>query len=210
VREQAMSYLKTLDIAYGYTADGGKTFPFRGQGVGMLLELKEVLAAFPQGRFLVNYKSNEAREGDMLAEVLRAHPEWRPEVWGVYGGAPPSDRAKALLPEVVSWSDKGMIRCLLQYEGLGWTGHVPDACRNTAVTIPINFAPWLWGWPNLFIQRMHAAGSVVVLLGPYEKGDSGSSGIDTPEQLAAVPEGFDGYVWTNRIEVIGPAVKGGL
>ncbi len=27
-----MSELKTLDIGYGYTADGGKSFPFRGQG----------------------------------------------------------------------------------------------------------------------------------------------------------------------------------
>jgi glycerophosphoryl diester phosphodiesterase len=206
VREQAMGYLKTLDVAYGYTADGGKTFPFRGRGVGMMPELKEVLAAFPEGHFLVNYKSNEAREGDMLAAVLKAHPEWSKEVWGVYGGAPPSDRAKELLPQVASWSDKGMIRCVLQYEGLGWSGYMPDACRNTAVTIPINFASWLWGWPNLFIERMHEAGSIVVLLGPYEKGDAGTSGIDSPELLADVPEGFDGYIWTNRIEVIGPAL----
>ena len=28
-----MAELKQLDIGYGYTADGGKTFPFRGKGV---------------------------------------------------------------------------------------------------------------------------------------------------------------------------------
>ena len=43
-------------------------------------------------------------------------------------------------------------------------------------------------------------------MGPYEAGDSGTAGIDTLEQLAQVPASFEGYVWTNRIEIIGPAI----
>lgn len=31
-----MTELKHLDIGYGYTADGGKSFPFRGKGVGLM------------------------------------------------------------------------------------------------------------------------------------------------------------------------------
>ena len=46
-REQNMAYLRTLDLGYGYTADGGQTFPLRGQGVGMMPTLQEVLGAFP-------------------------------------------------------------------------------------------------------------------------------------------------------------------
>ena len=38
-REASMSYLRTLDIGYGHTADGGKTFPFRGKGVGLMPSL---------------------------------------------------------------------------------------------------------------------------------------------------------------------------
>ena len=30
-----MADLKKLDIGYGYTADNGQTYPFRGQGVGL-------------------------------------------------------------------------------------------------------------------------------------------------------------------------------
>jgi len=30
-------------------------------------------------------------------------------------------------------------------------------------------------------------------------------GIDTRDDLAKVPAGFAGYLWTNRIELIGPA-----
>ena len=85
---------------------------------------------------------------------------------------------------------------------------MPDACRETMIMLPINLAPWLWGWPNLFLERVRDAGSEIILLGPYESGDPGTAGIDTLEQLAGVPAEFDGYVWTNRIDLIGPALAG--
>ena len=73
--------------------------------------------------------------------------------------------------------------------------------------IPINVARFLWGWPNRFLARMKAAGSEVILLGPYAIGDPGAPGIDTPEQLAVVSPTFDGYVWTNRIERVNDWLK---
>jgi glycerophosphoryl diester phosphodiesterase len=206
-RSHDLAYLKTLDVGYGYTADGAATFPFRGKGVGLMPTIEEVFAAFPEGEFLVNYKSNEQREGDMLAALLTDHPEWRPLVWGAYGGDAPTFRANQLIGRLAVWSRKGMVDCLLQYIGLGWTGYVPEACRDTKVMVPLNAAPFLWGWPNLLLQRLADAGSEVILLGPYAPGDPGTAGIDTLEQLAEVPAGFVGYLWTNRIEVIGPAAK---
>jgi glycerophosphoryl diester phosphodiesterase len=211
-RNHDMAYLKTLDIGYGYTADGGKTFPFRGRGVGQMPEIKEVLAAFPQQKFLVNYKSNEEREGDMLADLLTAHHEWRNEIWGVYGGGPPTYRARDLIgpntegTPLVAFASRDVMNCLLQYLALGWTGYMPDLCKNTAVMVPVNLAWLAWGWPNLFLRRMDDAGSEVILLGPYESGDPGTNGIDTLAELAQVPRGFTGYLWTNKIELIGPAV----
>jgi len=206
-RSHPLAYLKTLDIGHGYTADGGATFPFRGKGVGLMPELQEVLARFPGRRFLVNFKSREAREGDMLAALVAAHPEWRQAVWGAYGGDEPTFRAAAGIDGLHVWSRRGLVDCLLTYAGLGWTGFMPEACRNTVVMLPINVAPWLWGWPNLLQERFAAAGSRIILLGPYGAGDPGTAGIDTQEQLAQVPDGFAGYVWTNRIEEIGPALR---
>ena len=206
-RSHDLAYLSTLDIGYGYTADGGATFPFRGKGLGLMPEIEEVFGAFPEGRFLVNYKSNDKREGDMLAALLAAHPQWRPAVWGAYGGDAPTFRAEELIGGLAVWSRKGLVDCLLQYLGLGWTGVVPEACRDTKVMVPLNVAPFLWGWPNLFLERLESAGSEVILLGPYAPGDPGTAGIDTLEQLAQVPESFSGYLWTNRIELIGPAAK---
>jgi glycerophosphoryl diester phosphodiesterase len=76
-REHALADLKSLDIGYGYTADGGSTFPFRGKGVGLMPTLGEVLAAFPGRRFLINIKSDDEEEGARLAKVIGALPAER-------------------------------------------------------------------------------------------------------------------------------------
>lgn len=207
-RAHSMTELRRLDIGYGYTADNGQTYPFRGQGVGQMPDLTEVLAAMLDRQFLINFKSREIREGDMLAALVDAHPEWRHAVWGAYGGDEPTYRAAELLDGLHVWSRRGLVDCLGQYLGLGWTGFVPEACRNTQVMIPINVAPWLWGWPNLLQARLRDAGSEIILLGPYGAGDPGTAGIDDLDTLARIPPGFDGFVWTNRIELIGPALKG--
>ncbi|HEY0855150.1 MAG TPA: glycerophosphodiester phosphodiesterase family protein [Devosia sp.] len=211
-RSHDMAYLRTLDIGYGYTADGGKTYPFRGKGTGLMPEIRDVLAAFPDRKFLINYKSNEEREADMLAALVTEHPQWRDEIWGVYGGRPPTYRAKELIgPDsagnpLVGFASRDVMNCLIQYLALGWSGYVPDLCKNTAIMVPVNMAWLAWGWPNLFLERMNNAGSEVILLGPYEAGDPGTNGIDTLDELAQVPQGFTGYIWTNKIELIGPAV----
>src|SRR5690606_16706317 len=84
---------ENADIGHGYTPDQGATYPFRGAGIGLMPELREVFAALPEGRFLINFKSREAREGDMLAALLRERPEWRSQVWAAYGGDEPARRA---------------------------------------------------------------------------------------------------------------------
>ena len=50
---------------------------------------------------------------------------------------------------------------------------------------------------------MREAGTEVILLGPYD-GFGFSSGIDDAAILARVPRGFEGLIWRDRIEVIGP------
>lgn len=66
-RDHLLAELKALDIGYGYTADGGATFPLRGKGVGLMPSLDEVFDAFPDRRFLINFKSHDAREGDLTS-----------------------------------------------------------------------------------------------------------------------------------------------
>lgn len=206
-RAHDLAYLKTLDVGYGYTADGGKTYPLRGKGIGMMPALEDVLTAMPDKRFIINFKSNDASEGDQLGGFVASHPQWTDAVWGAYGGDKPSFAAKAKLPQVHAWGQKRLMSCLLQYLGYGWTGIVPGECRDTMVMVPLNFTWLIWGWPNRFIDRMRDAGSEVILIGPFHPGDAGTSGIDTAADAAEVPPHFAGYVWTNEIATIAPILK---
>lgn len=204
--ETPMAELKTLDIGYGYSADGGKTFPFRGQGEGKMPTLTEVFDALPHGRFLINFKSERREEGAMLAVLLRIRPEWRNRVFGVYGGRAPTQEALRLVDGLRGYDRRSALSCLGRYLAYGWTGIVPEACHDTLVVVPGNYAPFLWGWPDRFAARMQAAGSDIILLGPYGGGDF-ITGIDSRDELALVPDDFSGYVWTNRAETIGPILN---
>src|SRR5262249_49861884 len=159
--------LKALDIGYGYTADGGMTFPFRGKGVGLMPSLDEVLAAFPDKRFLVHMKSRDAEEGRKLAARLGQLSEDQRARLAVYGGNEPGEALREALPGVRAMSRNSFQNCALTYLGVGWTGVVPASCRNTILLVPINYAWVAWGWPNRFLARMRDAGTEVYAIGPH-------------------------------------------
>ena len=205
-REHAMAELKLRDIGYGYTADGGNTFPFRGKGIGMMPTLAEVLATFPNKQLLINVKSRDPSEGEKLAAVLGALPAKRQRQIMVYGGDEPIDAVRRLVPDIRTISRATIKRCLIDYIGYGWTGMVPQACRHAMVLVPINVAPWLWGWPDRFLNRMETADSAVFVLGPYSGGEF-STGIDTPQLFEQLPANYSGGIWTNEIETIAKLVS---
>jgi glycerophosphoryl diester phosphodiesterase len=203
-REHTLADLKKLDIGYGYTADGGKTFPFRGKGTGLMPSLDEVLEKFPDRQFLIHIKSNDPAEGRKLAAVLGKLPSSRRALLSAYGGDLPMDTLKAELPEMRVMSRSSLKRALIDYLMTGWSGHVPASCRNTLIHVPEKHAPLLWGWPNRFLARMEKAGSRVVLVA----GEGNESrGFDSIEDLSRLPENYKGGIWTNRIDRIGPHLK---
>jgi glycerophosphoryl diester phosphodiesterase len=207
-REQPMTALRALDIGYGYTADGGRTYPFRGQGIGLMPTMGEVLATFPDRRFFIHVKSRDASEGQLLATHLgRLSAEARARLI-VYGHDVPLDTLKGALPDQRVISRRNLMNCLLRYIALGWSGHVPKACRGQAMFVPINIAQWLWGWPNRLAARLQAADTLLVVLGPYSGGEF-TSGVDTEAMLRALPANFPAAVWTNEIRTIGPLLKHG-
>lgn len=202
--KQSYDYLRGLDLGYGYSADG-ETFPLRGTAVGLMPSLTEVLEADLGGRYLINFKSNRAEEGHRLASLLD-DPHFASQVFGVYGGARPTRAVLADRDDLRGFDKPALKDCLVSYLLTGWTGYMPDACRNTLVAVPMDYAPYLWGWPHKFTRRMQASGTEVILWGPYD-GTGFSSGIDDAKTLARVPDHFSGLIWTNRIEVIGPLLK---
>ncbi|MES0870422.1 glycerophosphodiester phosphodiesterase family protein [Pseudovibrio sp. SCP19] len=205
-RNHSLAELKALDIAFGYTADGGKSYPLRGTGIGAMPELDEVFLAFPDKKFLINFKEKELRSAKLLQAKLEEHPQWKQQVWAVYGAQNPT-RFMAESTANTKGFDKARTKtCLKEYIALGWSGYVPQTCRNTMITVPSNYAWAVWGWPNKFQSRLQAHGSEVILSGPYKSQGAGA-GIDTPEQLLEIPANFDGYIWTDKIEALAPYIR---
>ena len=198
--------LQTLDVAHGYTADGGRSFPLRGSGVGQMPRLEAVFDAFPGRRFLINFKSNRAEEGAALAALLGAYPRYRTQVFGVYGGGPPTGAAMAQAPGLRGYTRASLQRCLVPYLLIGWSGAVPGPCRGQIIAVPENLAWLLWGWPARFEKRMRQVGSDVILVGPLG-GEGFTAGLDTPQAVARIPRRFTGYVWTNTVETTGPLIR---
>ncbi|HEU5231057.1 MAG TPA: glycerophosphodiester phosphodiesterase family protein [Ktedonobacteraceae bacterium] len=206
VSNYTLAQLKQLDIGYGYTADGGKTFPFRGKGIGLMPSLDEVLSDFPEQQLFIDVKSNDPAEGRQLARVLATLPANRQNLLTVGGGDKPIDTLHQILPQIRVMSRAIIQNCVLQYIALGWSGYVPAACRHVELHIPDQIAPWLWGWPNRFLDRMDTNDTRVILV----KGNGTeefSSGFDAPEDLKRLSSGYTGGLWTNRIDQIAPAVQ---
>lgn len=153
-REQTMAYLKTLDIGYGYTADSGKLFPFRGKFVRQMPTLAEVLERFLSKEFLIHIKSNDPTEGISLAKYISRLPHIQLQKLTFYGGDTPIATLKSTLPTVRVMSRQTAKEGLIVYTLLGWTGYIPKSISDTYIQLPLRYARFLWGWPHRFTSRM--------------------------------------------------------
>jgi len=201
VQDYTMAELRQMDVGFGYTADGGKTYPLRGKGVGLMPTMGEALATFPDREFVIEVKDGKTETYRVLWEKLKG---LSPERLARLSICCASEEGVAYLrtcsKDLKLLSKNTMLKALVEYELIGWTGCVPKDMRNTELRIPLRYARLLWGWPNRFMERMDAANVRVELVA----GDGGlSEGFDTPGSLGDVPDGFDGYVWTNRIDEVG-------
>ncbi|HEX5740637.1 MAG TPA: glycerophosphodiester phosphodiesterase family protein [Pilimelia sp.] len=204
VRDHTLAALRRLDLGYGYTSDGGRTYPLRGTGVGLLPTVPEAVAAFGGRELLLHLKGDRPADGTALADYLATLPPQRLGTLAVYGGDTSVAAFAARLPGVRVMSKRIAAACLTRYVATGWTGHVPDACRHRHLHLPHRYGRWLWGWPNLFAARMREAGTRVVLVA----GDGEfSAGFDTPRDVAALPRHFPGAVWTNQVDVVAPLLR---
>lgn len=195
-RSLTLAQMRALDAGYGYTADGGKTYPFRGQGVGLIPSLREVLQAFPEGRFVVNQKDRSRTTTQLIASVLdsvgasdRVCLAAIAELNAAY-----LDTTAAAAPRCTLAAPRQIKRCLIDYLGSGWTGALPASCVGQSLTLPDGvLVRLLWGWPGTFIERVRANGGRVYVW------------TDDPARVAPLRAlGIDGIL-TDRIELMSEA-----
>ena len=203
VRNKTLAELKALDIGHGYTADGGRTFQFRGRRQEVMPSLDEALAALPATPILFNFKSKDPREADQLAAAL-AKADRNVELRGdaFYGSPGPVERIKHYYPKAWAWSLEAAKRCSKDYLHYAWTSVVPESCRNGTLILPLNYQWLAWGWPNRLLDRMKGVGARVIVTGP-----NASMGLNLPEQLGEIPSSFKGYVWVEDIWTVGPGLR---
>ncbi len=72
VADLTLAQLKALDAGFAFTQDGGKTFPFKGQGI-TVPTLEEVLTALPEQLVMLELKVGTNRMIRQTIATLRRH-----------------------------------------------------------------------------------------------------------------------------------------
>jgi len=201
IRAQTMDALRALDAGYGYTADGGASYPLRG-AVGQIPSLDEVLDAFPGGRFILEMKTRAPGDAALVASVLAARPAAERAALWLLAAPEPGAEIEARFPEIRTLSRSASVRCAKDYLKQGWR-RVPESCHSTVLFVPINRAWLLWGYPRRMSRRLAAVDTEVVLIGPWYRGEKHARGVDEQRWANRIPRRFDGHVWTNRIDLLG-------
>jgi glycerophosphoryl diester phosphodiesterase len=146
VSDHTLSYINNLDAGFNYSADDGKTFPFRGKGIGKIITLKKLIQAVESNPLFLNPKDSKRRVGRVLADALspfRGTRDYsRYMFWGDYNVYM---ELKRYIPEFGPFVSTPFqnIRCYSSLDFFSWFGMFPEACRN----FPLNLSPEIWTKP---------------------------------------------------------------
>ncbi len=205
-RNLTLEELRALDIGHGYTSDDGATYPLRGKGFGKIPTVEEALAAETYKPFLFNFKSDDPKEADRLAAILKAAGrDPVKEGDGFYGADIPTKRMAELFPGVWTWTKQDIKACAMDYIWMGWLGMTPDSCTDSTLFVPLNYQWAIAGWPNRTIKRMEDAGARIIIIAPIDD-ETAPSGIMRGDQLGDIPGSYNGYIMVEDIASVGPAL----
>ncbi len=96
--------------------------------------------------------------------------------------------------------------CTSDYKLNGWYGAIPASCKGGTVLLTLDQLGFtLWGWPNRFLSRM-ADAKVKVMIAQEVK-DGRIVGLTALDQYNDIASSYNGYIWIDKIEEMGPALK---
>lgn len=114
--------------------------------------------------------------------------------------------ARNMKPSVQIFSVAGARACASDYRLSGIWGQVPTSCRNGTMLLELDDLGYLlWGWPNRFLSRMREADVRVIIARDVR--DDKITGLSDVSQYGDIANSYDGYIWVDNIEVLGPALK---
>lgn len=113
--------------------------------------------------------------------------------------------AKAERPAMRAFTIAKARQCAADYRG-SLLGSVPESCANGVMLLTLDELGFtLWGWPNRFLERMAKAKATVIIAQSME--GQTIKGLTDVRQFGAIASGFNGYVWVDKIEELGPALR---
>lgn len=202
VGQRPLDYLKTLDIGYGYTADG-HTFPLRGRGLGAMPTVDEVLRALPRTRLI--FALADPRAAEALVAAFASAGVAIGDNDGFAGDAATLARLRQLTRAGWVLDSAASAACLDGYRRTGWLGIVPQRCRGVTLILPRSGEWTLWGWPYRFMDRLQGAGARFVIAG--DSSGAGIAGLDATEQLDEVPRHYAGMLLIEDMNGVGRALQ---
>jgi len=203
VAEHDLTYLKTLDIGYGYSADGGRTFPTRGLAIGAMPTVEDVLAFYRN--IVLIFDLPDARTADaVVAAFQRAGVQIGPK-HGFSGPPEARARLRQLTQGGFILDNAASEACIAPYRNTGWLGLVPEACNGATLILPRTGGFTLWGWPYRFMARMSGAGARFFIAGDDSAGDHWV-GLTQAEQLGEVPHDYPGMLLVEDMDNVGRAL----
>jgi glycerophosphoryl diester phosphodiesterase len=190
VAGRPLAALKRLDVGHGYSADGGRTFPLRGRGVGAMPTAAEAIRAFADRPLIFTLHDPAAADA-----IVAAFGQARIPIADRHGfaGAPEAlARLRALTGAGWLVDRRASEACLADYRRFGWSGIVPATCRGVTVIVPPSGGWTLWGWPYRFLDRMAGAGARTLMVADPAAVEL--AGLDQPDQLGEVPRHYHGML----------------
>jgi len=194
IEEMTLTELKKLDAAYDWSNDGGKTFPFRGQGI-QVTTLDELFTAFPHMRYAIEIKKSLKPIDGPLCDMIREYEmQDRVMIASFHDEAMQSFRE--ICPEVATSASRGEVTRFVLFGKILLSGLIipqyesiqPPYDPAESMNIPI--------MTRRFIREAHAKGLVVE---PWT--------VDDPELMKQYIEwGVDG-IMTDRPDLMVQVLK---
>jgi glycerophosphoryl diester phosphodiesterase len=198
VSAYTVAELKQLDVGYGYTFDGGKTYPLRGKGIGKMPTLEEVLRGFPNKKFLIDNKSgNNLEVADMLAKALSRLPISEQKKLFLWSQDAAYDFIHSRLPNITRLllpfgHQKKFFTTYLLSIGMMRVG---DAYKDQGLALPIKYTKYMWGWPNRLLNKIYGAGARFYLV------------VNNPDDLGSISGIPLNGIITYDIEILGKHIE---
>lgn len=148
-----------------------------------------------------------AKGADQAALLLAALPASGAEdKQGLIGDDAAVAAFKKARPKAWAFSVPAARACASDYKLSGLWGGIPASCGQGTMLLTVDELGYtLWGWPNRFLARTDAAGLKVVIA----EGVEGERivGLTDVTRYGDIADSYNGYIWIDNIEELGPALK---